>query len=150
MSTNPQIRLHCICGVGSKPLRNTVANNIDDLIRKAEEWVSIGRLRKQLYRLRNNSLNKFISYHLIEKIINSNQFFISTSMAKNVEMYEFLETMYTNRIMKVSNKRLTSGMSAMLNPDSEDELYVTNRTKTTVNGVLHHLNEILLYTNNGI
>lgn len=122
-------------------------NNIDDLIRKAEEWYPSAGYENN-FTNRNNSLNKFISYHLIEKIVNSNQFFISTSMAKNVETYEFLETMYTNRIMKVSNKRLTSGMSAMINPDSEDELYVTNRTKTTVNGVLHHLNEILLYTNN--
>ena len=122
-------------------------NNIDDLIRKAEEWYPSAGYENN-FTNRNNSLNKFISYHLIEKIVNSNQLFISTSMAKNVEMYEFLETMYTNRIMKVSNKRLTSGMSAMINPDSEDELYVTNRTKTTVNGVLHHLNEILLYTNN--
>jgi hypothetical protein len=56
--------------------------------------------------------------------------------------------MYTNRIMKVSNKRITSGMAAMITPDSEDELYVTNRTKTTVNGVIHYLNGILLYTDN--
>lgn len=122
-------------------------NNIDDLIRKAEEWYPSAGYENN-FTNRNNSLNKFISYHLIEKIVNSNQFFISTSMAKNVEMYEFLETMYTHRIMKVSNKRLTSGMAAMINPDSEDELYVTNRSKTTVNGVLHHLNKILVYTNN--
>lgn len=122
-------------------------NSIDDLILKAEQWYPSPGYENN-FTNRNNSLNKFISYHLVEKIVNSNQFFISTSMAKNVEMYEFLETMYTNRIMKVSNKRITSGMAAMINPDSEDELYVTNRTKTTVNGVIHYLNGILLYTDN--
>ena len=122
-------------------------NTIDDLIRKAEEWYPSPGYENN-FTNRNNSLNKFISYHLIEKIVNSNQFFFDVSAAKNTELYEFLETMFTHRIMKVSNKRLTSGMAAMINPDSEDELYVTTRSKTTVNGVIHYLHKILRYTDN--
>lgn len=122
-------------------------NSLEDLIRKAEEWYPAPAYAGN-FENRNNSLNKFISYHLIEKTVNTNQFYFDVSAAKNVELYEFLETMYTHRIMKVSNKRLTSGLAAMINPDSGDELYITNRSKTTVNGVYHFLTGILLYTDN--
>ncbi|MBN2765249.1 MAG: fasciclin domain-containing protein [Paludibacteraceae bacterium] len=122
-------------------------NSIEDLVAKAEEWYPSPGYENN-FTNRNNSLNKFISYHLVEKVVNSNQFFFNVSAAKNTELYEFLETMFTHRIMKVSNKRITSGMAAMINPDSEDELYVTNRSKTTVNGVIHYLHKILRYTDN--
>lgn len=120
-------------------------NTLDDLIRKAEQWYPSPGYENQ-FTNRNNSLNKFISYHLIEKVVNSNQFFIKTSMADNVELYEFLETMYMHRIMKLSNKNLKPGMAATINPNCDDELYVTLKSKTTVNGVYHELDEILLYT----
>lgn len=122
-------------------------NTIEELIQKTQEWYPNSSYEND-YTNRNNSLNKFISYHLIEKIVNANQFFFDVSMAKGAELYEFIETMYTNHIMKVSNKGLTSGVLATLNPNSEDELHVLNQSKTTVNGVYHKIDKILLYTDN--
>lgn len=123
-------------------------NSLDDLIAKAEQWYPSPGYENE-YTNRNNSLNKYISYHLIEKIVNTNQFFYDISAAMNVELNEFLETMYTYRIMKVSNKGVRSGFAAQLNPDSgEDALFVTNESRTTVNGVYHLLNGILVYSEN--
>ncbi len=125
--------------------------NIDDLIAQAAIWYdSDPGVGADDYTNRGHSLNKFVSYHLIEKIVNANSFFFDRSMAKDVELYEFLETMYTNRIMKVANKSensLTLGVNnAIINPNSTNELFVTNENKTTVNGVYHVLDDILIYS----
>jgi uncharacterized surface protein with fasciclin (FAS1) repeats len=122
-------------------------NSISDLIAKAEQWYP-GSSSPNDFTNRNNSLNKFVSYHLIEKKVNANQFYFNVSAPKNIELYEFLETMYTHRIMKVSNYRLASGMAANINSDTEDNVYVTNKSQTTVNGVYHILNKVLVYTDN--
>ncbi len=126
-------------------------NSLEDLKVKAEQWYPSGAgVGKDDYTNREHSLNKYISYHLIEKIINANTFFFDVSAAKNVELYEFVETMYSNRIMKLSNKSqskgLIAGMKAFINPNSMNELYVTDRSKTTVNGVMHYVDKMLLYT----
>ncbi|MGC3978585.1 MAG: fasciclin domain-containing protein [Paludibacteraceae bacterium] len=122
-------------------------NSIEDLIQKAKEWYPNSGTGDD-YTSRENSLNKFISYHLIEKMVNANQFFYNISMAKGAELYEFLETMYPNHIMKVSNKGLSTDILATINPNSEDELHILNNSKTTINGVYHKIDKILVYTDN--
>lgn len=122
-------------------------NSVEDLIRKAEEWYPNSSAAND-FTNRNNSLNKFISYHLIEKKVNANQFYYNVSAPKNIELYEFLETMYTHRIMKISNKGLRAGMAANINADTQDAVYVTNKSKTTVNGLYHFLDKVLVYTDN--
>jgi uncharacterized surface protein with fasciclin (FAS1) repeats len=121
-------------------------NNLNDLIDSAKVWYPSDAAYDTLYGNRNNSLNKFMSYHLIEKAIYSNRFYYSSHAALNVPLYEFIETMYSNRLIKVSDQKQKVGMVALVNPNSDNELYVTNKNKTTVNGVYHYLTNILLYT----
>ncbi len=126
-------------------------NSIEDLKTKAEQWYPSGAgVGKDDYTNPEHSLNKYISYHLVDKIINANTFFFNTNAAKNIEIYEFVETMYKHRIMKLSNKNesrgLIAGTKAFINPNSANELFVTDRSKTTVNGVMHYLDKVLLYT----
>ncbi len=125
--------------------------SIDDLIREAATWyTNESGVAADDYTNRGHSLNKFISYHLVEKMVNTDDLFYSRSMAKDIELYEFLETMYTYRLIKVSNKSESNSSlginNAILNPNSASELFVTGRSKTTINGVYHVLDDILLYS----
>ncbi len=125
--------------------------SIEDLINQAAVWYSNDPgVAADDYTHRGHSLNKFISYHLVEKIINTNSLWFDRSAARNIELYEFVETMYTNRIMKVANRSgmntLPEGMKAYINPNSQDQIFVTDQAKTTVNGVFHYLTDVLLYT----
>jgi len=122
-------------------------NSIEDLIAKAKEWYPSDSRYDNEYTNRNNSLNKFISYHLVEKVIYTNKFFFSQHAVQDALLYEFIETMYNNRLMKVSNQKLSVGYAALVNPESANELYVTSNYKTTINGVYHYVSDILLYTN---
>lgn len=123
-------------------------NNLDDLIKKAAEWYPGESAYASEFKNRNNSLNKFISYHLIEKIIYRDKFFYKSHATQGAELYEFIETMYPNRIMKVSNRK----GGVLINPDSDNEVSVldvnTNifKTTATVNGVFHLIDKIMLYT----
>lgn len=125
-------------------------SNLNDLIDSAKVWYPSDAAYDTSYTNINNSLNKFISYHLVEKTIYSNNFYFGQNATKNMVQYEFVETMYQNRLIKVSNEVPSEmqkvGMVALLNPHSDKELYVTNRNKTTVNGVYHYLTDILVYT----
>jgi len=121
-------------------------SNLNDLIASAKVWYPSDTAYDNSYTNKNNSLNKFISYHLVEKTIYSNNFYFAQNATKNLPEYEFVETMYSNRLIKVSNEKQKVGMVALLNPHSDDELYVTNNNKTTVNGVYHYLTNILVYT----
>lgn len=121
-------------------------SNLNDLIDSAKVWYPGSTAYDTSYTNKNNSLNKFISYHLVEKAIYSNQFYFAQNATKNMPEYEFVETLYSNRLIKVSNEKQKAGMVALLNPHSDNELYVTNKNKTTVNGVYHYITDILVYT----
>lgn len=121
-------------------------NSINDLIEKAKQWYPTDSKYDTLYTNRNNSLNQFISYHLIEKKINSNQFFFSQHASINADLYEYIETMLQYRLIRSSNERAMSGTAALLNAGSKSEVYVTNTSKSTLNGVYHYLSDILVYT----
>jgi len=119
---------------------------LNNLIDSAKVWYPSDAAYDTSYTNKNNSLNKFISYHLVEKTIYSNNFYFAQNATKNMPEYEFVETMYSNRLIKVSNEKQKAGMVALLNPHSDNELYVTNNNKTTVNGVYHYITDILVYT----
>ena len=121
-------------------------NNLNDLIDSAKVWYPSDQAYDTLYSDKNNSLNKFISYHLLEKAIYSNRFTFSSHAAVNVPLYEFLETMYSNRLIKVTNETLGGTMTALLNSQSDKPIYVTKTNKTTVNGVYHYISDILVYS----
>ncbi|HLP06302.1 MAG TPA: fasciclin domain-containing protein [Paludibacter sp.] len=99
---------------------------------------------------RRNSLNRFVSYHIIDKTVNYNNFFYRCNMAADVTLYEFMETLCPNTMFKVSNE--TSGV--VINSDvARGVTGVTvlpmdeNRLEgqDTENGVYHLIDNVLVY-----
>lgn len=118
-------------------------NNLADLIKKANELYPSGVGFEKDFRNRNNSLNQYISYHLIEKIIYINKFFYTSHTIKNFTPDEFIETMLTNHIIKASrvDQKIT------LNNGATDMAHVKEvGGKITVNGVYHLLDKMLVYS----
>lgn len=124
-------------------------NNIDDLIQKANELYPSEKIYDYDYTNRNNSLNQFISYHLIEKAIYLNKFLYTSHSTKNMSVYEFLETMLTNRIMKVTNISTIGGGKLVINPNSNQTVGIRDTGgATTINGVYHLIDNLLIYSDN--
>jgi uncharacterized surface protein with fasciclin (FAS1) repeats len=118
-------------------------NSISDLITKAKEFYPCDAKYDNDFRNRNNSLNQYIAYHLVNKAIYYNKFFYTDHNAKNVIPYEFIETMLSNRVIKANliNREI------VLNPNTVNAAIVDeNESKTTKNGVYHLLNTMLVYT----
>jgi len=119
-------------------------NNVQDLIERAKVWYPGSSAYDNDFTHRNNSLNKFISYHLVEKAIY--QFFYKKNMVPNAELYEFVESMYPYRIMKITQAGPTG---ITINPGTDREVVVSNQdNKTTTNGIYHLLQNILVYSPN--
>ena len=84
-----------------------------------------------------------MAYHLVNKVIFLNKFFYATDAVKGFTPDEFIETMFPNRIIRASkvNNRIT------LNHDSENPVQIEETGgKTTVNGVYHVLDNMLIYS----
>lgn len=123
-------------------------NNIDDLIKRANIEYPSGKGYENDYTNRNNSLNQFISYHMIEKAIYLNKFLYTSHATKNMPVYEFLESMLPNRIMKVTNISTTGGGKLVVNPNSSQTVGIKDAGgATTINGVYHLIDNLLIYSN---
>lgn len=123
-------------------LKSAGINNLNDLIAKAKEIYPEGANIDD-YTNRENSLNIYMAYHLVNKVIYLNKFFYATDAVKGHTPDEFIETMYPNRIIRASmvNNRIT------LNYDSDNAVQIEETGgKTTVNGVYHVLDNMLTYT----
>lgn len=117
-------------------------NNLNDLIAKAKELYPSGANIAD-YTNRENSLNIYMAYHLVNKAIYLNKFFYATDAIKGYTPEEFIETMYPNRIIRASkiNNRIT------LNYKSSNVVRVEETGgATTVNGVYHKLDNLLVYS----
>lgn len=117
-------------------------NNLNDLIAKAKEFYPSGANIAD-YTNRENSLNIYMAYHLVNKAIYLNKFFYATDAIKGYTPEEFIETMYPNRIIRASkiNNRIT------LNYKSSNVVRVEETGgATTVNGVYHKLDNLLVYS----
>lgn len=126
-------------------LKSYNIKNIADLIQKAKELYPSDNQYDNDYTNRNNSLNKFIAYHLINKIIPLNKFFYSDNATKNYTPDEFLETMLPYHLIRAS--RVNSQVT--LNSGSTQTAHVLETgSKTTINGVYHFVDKILAYTEN--
>jgi len=125
-------------------------NSLADLKAKAAQWYPSGSAYSNEYTNRNNSLNQFISYHLINKTINYNNFLYKLNSVPNVTHYEFIESMYPNALMKVNddlsglkiNQDLDRGANGVtiLSQDA------ASKDQSAMNGVYHLIDNILLYT----
>jgi uncharacterized surface protein with fasciclin (FAS1) repeats len=103
---------------------------------------------------RRNSLNKFISYHLINRNLSYSKFidaYDTDHMIKTYDMYEYIETMCPNTLIEVKKERVTgetnlfnksveTGEAVRINKDYKD--------KDATNGVYHEIDKILIYNRN--
>jgi uncharacterized surface protein with fasciclin (FAS1) repeats len=103
---------------------------------------------------RTNSLNRFISYHIITKRLSSLHFidkYDTDHMIKLVgrDMYEYIETMCPNTLIEVKKDRSLGGLN-LFNYCSETgksvHLASTNLNKDAGNGVYHEVDNMLAYT----
>jgi uncharacterized surface protein with fasciclin (FAS1) repeats len=91
---------------------------------------------------RRNSLNRFVSYHLLDRMIAENEFIAEYMVLKLIPgaiIYEYMETMCPNTLMEVQtgilfNKRKDGSSIRILSPNHNAE-----------NGIYHEINKILVY-----
>lgn len=123
-------------------LKSYGINNLSDLIAKATELYPSGKGYEGDYTHRMNSLNQYIAYHLVNKVIFSNKFFYTTGAVKGFTPDEFIETMLPFRIIKAS----LLNQATTLNSKSEHSAILKDgKSKTTINGVYHLLDKMLVY-----
>ncbi len=102
---------------------------------------------------RKNSLNRFISYHMVNKQLNLSKIidaYDTDHMIKTRDMYEYIETMCPNTLIEVTKLRLSNLTNQLNIHTSSDDQYkvvqITNyNDKTAVNGVYHEVNDMLVY-----
>jgi uncharacterized surface protein with fasciclin (FAS1) repeats len=100
---------------------------------------------------RRNSLNRFISYHFIDKTVQYNNFFFSSNIVQGTVLYEFMETLCPNTIFRVSN----DGGEVIINRDNARNVpgvkvlpVEAGYEQDTENGVYHLIDNVLTYNNN--
>ncbi len=100
---------------------------------------------------RNNSLNKFIAYHLINKQLSYSKFIDAydvNNMLKNKDMYEYIETMCPNTLMEIKKDRLLNKTNLInYSPETASAIQIvtTNYDKDATNGVYHEIDGMLVY-----
>lgn len=101
---------------------------------------------------RRNSLNRFVSYHLINKEISYTKFisdYDSEHMSRQVDMFEYIEPMFANSLIEVMLQR-SSGETNIFNRDPQTgkaiRIVKTNYDRDASNGVFHEIDGILVYS----
>lgn len=100
---------------------------------------------------RNNSLNKFIAYHLINKQLSYHTFIDAydvNNMLKNRDMYEYIEPMCPNTLMEIKKSRLlnkTNLINYITETGSVINIVTSNDDKDATNGVYHEIDGMLVY-----
>ena len=124
-------------------------HSLNDLIQRAKEWYPEESEVADKYTDRNNSLNKFISYHLIEKTIQYNKFVTSFNAAPNKIHYDFIETMLPNTMLKVNDGatglKINQDVDMGLNGTTILAMDENSVDQSAINGVYHLIDNILVY-----
>jgi len=100
---------------------------------------------------RNNSLNKFIAYHLINKQLSYTKFidaYDTGHMLKNRNMYEYIETMCPNTLIEIKKDRLLNKTN-LINYSTETGKVIqitSNYDNDATNGVYHEIDGMLVYS----
>ena len=100
---------------------------------------------------RNNSLNKFIAYHLINKQLIYTKFidaYDTDHMLKTRNMYEYIETMCPNTLMEIKKDRLLNKTN-LINYSTETGKVIqitSNYDNFGTNGVYHEIDGMLVYS----
>ncbi|MDR1436969.1 MAG: fasciclin domain-containing protein [Candidatus Symbiothrix sp.] len=117
-------------------------NSLDDLIEKAKEYYGTENLND--YTHRNNPLNKFISYHIMDRQMATNTFIYSggnTAQHAMDKRFEYYETFLKMRLIefKAGNKINTRKDDSFV---GVDEILSNLNAK---NGYVHALTDVLVY-----
>jgi uncharacterized surface protein with fasciclin (FAS1) repeats len=100
---------------------------------------------------RRNSLNRFISYHLIDKQLSLTKFidaYDTDHMIKTRDMYEYIETMCPNTLIEVKKERLTNQtnlFNKLKKTGTAIHIVSTNYDNDAINGVYHEIDGMLVY-----
>lgn len=117
-------------------------HNLDDLVAYAEQYY--GTKDKGNYTSRDNALNKFVSYHILDRQIATNAFIYTggnTAPTAMDKRYEYYETMLKDRIMEIKSGN-------KINTLSDGTCATVDESKSNIagmNGYIHCLNNILVY-----
>ncbi len=123
-------------------MRQAGISSIEDLVEYAKKYY--GNEYPSDYTKRDNALNRFVSYHLLDRQMSTNSFIYNgacTSANFMSERKEYYETMYTYRLMeiKAGNKINTQ----------KDGTYVglseAHSNLSGINGYVHSLTSMLVY-----
>lgn len=102
-----------------------------------------------------NYLNRFIAYHCMDRMLGSNRFindYDGPNMFKSYDMYEFIETMLSNTLIKVKKER-DYNSKFFLNLWDESDIstgvQLTNSIDNdALNGFYHEIDKPLVYSRN--
>jgi len=99
---------------------------------------------------RENSLNRFVSYHLINKELSYTKFikdYDTQHMWKTIDLYEYIEPMCSNTLIEVKIDRM-SGEHNLFNhlPETGEAIRLVDFDKDAENGVYHEIDGILVYS----
>jgi hypothetical protein len=130
--------------VSDSTLATLGINNVDDLkVYAAQVYDKMYPADANVTNItdRRNSLNRFISYHLLDRELASNEFIPNELLSyyiPNTIAYSYLETM-SNTLIEIQNndifnKRKGGSYIRIINPNHSAE-----------NGVYHEINTVLLY-----
>lgn len=100
---------------------------------------------------RRNSLNRFVSYHLITKQLGFSKFidaYDTDHMVKTTDMFEYIETLCPNTLIEVTKVRSTKETN-VLNRNAETgksvKVVKENSDNDALNGVYHEVDGMLVY-----
>ncbi|GAB6011307.1 fasciclin domain-containing protein [Viscerimonas tarda] len=101
---------------------------------------------------RRNSLNRFVSYHLINKTIYYNTFVYTYNSILNIDHYEFTETMLPHTLVKVMDgvdglriNRRIDRIDAYLKGIKILSQEETRYDQNAINGTYHCIEDLLVY-----
>ena len=123
--------------------------NIAQLVSYAEKYY--GTADRNDYTSRENALNKFISYHLLDRQMPSNELIYSggnTAPSGVNKRHEYYETLYKMRLIEIKAPDVGSTAGNQINTTRSGKFVGINPHLTDIeslNGYVHGLTDILVY-----
>lgn len=117
-----------------------------DTLAAVEEFASrwYGHEDKSNYTSKNNALNKFVAYHILNRQMSTSSFIYTgstTSSAYKTKSYEYYETMLQYRLMEIKAGNIIN----MQKNGTCVELDETASNIDVLNGFIHTLKNLLVY-----
>ncbi|MDR0505382.1 MAG: fasciclin domain-containing protein [Dysgonamonadaceae bacterium] len=125
---------------------------INQLVEYAEKYY--GTADRDNYASRENALNKFVSYHLLDRQMPSNELLYSggnTAPSAINKRHEYYETMLKMRLMEIKAPDVGSSAGNQINTTRSGKFVGIDYSLTDIeafNGYIHALTDILVYDEN--